>query len=451
MNRHAILDAIQDGILVIDKQGIVKKINNEYTRITGVCAQDIIGKPLLEIRPEAQLVSTLKDKSVRVGVYRKVNGREYLVDMAPIFDGDQVVGAVSICKGKQEVLDLTKTIEQQKQQIQWLQQKVEASFQAAHHFESIIGYNQGLKEVTAIARKAATAPFPVLITGESGTGKELFAQAIHRGGKNASQPFVPINCAAIPTDLLESELFGYETGAFTGAQKNGKLGLFELADNGTLFLDEIGELPLSLQSKLLRVLQEGTIRRLGALKEKRVCTRIIAATNQNLADLVSKGLFREDLYYRLCVFQLHIPPLRERKEDIPLLAKTLLASQSDAKAVGQVNISDEALERLKHYHWPGNVRELKNALQFALCMMDEPVLHPSHLPPHLATDQWQRSTPMSFTPPTSLKAGLEEAERQLITNVLANCDNHLEGKKQAAKRLNISLATLYNKMKKHRL
>nr|WP_263706745.1 sigma 54-interacting transcriptional regulator [Shouchella tritolerans] len=224
-----------------------------------------------------------------------------------------------------------------------------------------------------------------------------------------------------------------------------------MADNGTLFLDEIGELPLSLQSKLLRVLQEGTIRRLGALKEKRVCTRIIAATNQNMTDLVSKGLFREDLYYRLCVFQLHIPPLRERKEDIPLLAKTLLANQSDAKAVGQVNISEDALERLEHYHWPGNVRELKNALQFALCMMDEPVLHASHLPPHLATDHGQRATPMLFTPPASLKAGMEEAERQLIKNVLANCANHLEGKKQAAKRLNISLATLYNKMKKYRL
>ncbi|TSB46533.1 PAS domain-containing protein [Alkalicoccobacillus porphyridii] len=454
MNVLAAINSIQDGILIIDEKGIVQKINPEYTSITGVEEHEIIGKPLLEVRPEAQLIQTLEDQIVQIGVYRNVNGREYVVDMAPIHEKGKLIGAVSICKGKQEVIQLSKTILKQKEQISWLEKKVQSSYQATHHFDSIIGSTNGLSDVTNMAKKAAQAPFPILITGESGTGKELYAQAIHQASKSASHSFVPINCAAIPKDLIESELFGYENGAFTSAKKGGKIGLFELADGGTIFLDEIGEMPYLLQSKLLRFLQEGTIRKIGGLKEKNIQTRIIAATNQSLHDLVRKGLFRDDLYYRLCVLQLQIPPLRERKDDIPLIVHALIENQGKEWVHKHPVIHEEAVECLKNYDWPGNVRELKNALQYALCMMEGSIIEKHHLPKHIlnrAKQTESHSNSNIIYPSTTLKAGVDQAEEQIIKQALAQCHNKLDSKKDAAKLLNISLATLYNKMKKYQL
>ncbi|GAK13706.1 LOW QUALITY PROTEIN: hypothetical protein JCM19039_3573 [Geomicrobium sp. JCM 19039] len=443
MNLHSIVHAIQDGILIINREGIVERINEEYTKITGVEERDIIGKPLLDVRPEAQLIRTLHDENVRVGVHRNVNGREYVVDMAPIYENGVVVGAVSVCKGKEEVFNLMNDLKKKQDTIDQLEKKVQASYQATYTFESIVGHDLGLKDFVQTARKAAAVPFPVLLTGESGTGKELFAQAIHRASDRADKPFVPINCATIPADLMESELFGYTSGAFTSAKHAGKIGLFELATDGTLFLDEIGELPVTLQSKLLRVLQEGTIRKVGALKEQHVNTRIIAATNRNIGELVARGGFREDLYYRLGVLNLHIPPLRERKQDLEPLVRGFLQNMQPTTPI---HIEPRAFDQLAAYDWPGNVRELHNVLQFSLSMMDrrDTGLHTVHLPAPLGNHREHSRLKVG-----SLRSELNRAEYEVLSVALKNYENTIEGKRAAAQQLNISLATLYNKLKKH--
>lgn len=260
---QAIIASINDGILVIDSAGIVRMVNHEYTKITGVRPDEIIGRPLLDVRPGAQLVSVLQDGHSRSGVFRSEGGVEYVVDMAPIVIDGKVVGAVSISKAMTEVHALYQQLKKHKEKVDILEKTIGSMAKARYTFEDIIGKEGGLRTTVTMARKAAETDLPVLITGESGTGKELFAQAIHNKSTRANGPFVPVNCSAIPNELLESELFGYEEGAFTAAKRGGKVGLFELADHGTIFLDEIGDLSYHLQAKLLRVLQEKTVRRVG--------------------------------------------------------------------------------------------------------------------------------------------------------------------------------------------
>ena len=439
---HAIVNSINDGILVIDNQEIVRLINPEYTRITGVTPEQIVGKRLRQVRPGAVLPETLRDGRGRVGIYRKEGQHEYVVDMAPIVVNGAIIGAVSVCKGLTEVHKLSKELRRSKETISRLEQTMDSLHQAAYRFQQIVGKDGGLKHLVQLAQKAAESELPVLITGESGTGKELFAQAIHNGSKREGRPFVPVNCAAIPADLLESELFGYEAGAFTNAKKGGKLGLFEVAHQGTLFLDEIGDMPLDLQGKLLRVLQEQKIRRIGSTHERSVDVRIVAATNKDLQHLVDKGKFREDLLYRLQVIRLHIPPLRERREDIGELIDWMV------KGTG-CKVSEETKQLLQQYDWPGNVRELKNAIDYAVCMAEGAEISVDSLPQWIvkripAAGQAKRQA-------VKLKEVLEEAERSAIQAAIEQFGGHLEGKKKAAQALGISLATLYNKLNRLRV
>ncbi|WP_305047336.1 sigma-54-dependent Fis family transcriptional regulator [Geomicrobium sp. JCM 19055] len=288
--------------------------------------------------------------------------------------------------------------------------------------------------------------FPVLLTGESGSGKEMFAQAIHQASERANRVFIPVNCAAFPKELMESELFGYETGAFTHANKMGKSGLFQAAHEGTLFLDEVGEMPIDLQVKLLRVLQEGKIRKVGGVKEKEVDVRIIAATNQNLYERVQKGLFREDLYYRLCVIHLKVPALRDRKEDLPELVEHISKNYTinDRKVV----VSREAMTALASNAWPGNVRELKNALYYALSMMTTHELEVSHLPEAVRTQRQSIIPSSQIYSDLSLANYVQSSEQQYIKQVLDQFEDSYSGKQQAAQKLEISVATLYNKLKR---
>jgi len=281
--------------------------------------------------------------------------------------------------------------------------------------------------------------------GESGTGKELFAQAIHNRSNRRERPFIPVNCAAIPSALLESELFGYEEGSFTHAKKGGKMGLFELANDGTIFLDEVGDMPFELQAKLLRVLQEQKIRRVGGTEEKDINVRVIAATNRDLEQLVFKNRFRQDLFYRLNVIRIEIPPLRERREDIPkLIDKFLRSSSRNVFAID--SIDEEAMKLLQSYDWPGNVRELKNAIDYAVCMADGREIQLCHLPKWISKLE---TVPIRTN--RTLREVIEEAERKLIRETLNRCGNGIEEKKKAAQELGISLATLYNKIKKYHL
>jgi DNA-binding NtrC family response regulator len=305
-------------------------------------------------------------------------------------------------------------------------------------FGRIIGNSAGIRGVYRVIEQAAPTAASVLISGESGTGKELVAQTIHELSPRASFPFVGINCAAIPETLLESEIFGHEKGAFTGAHDR-RTGVFELAHRGTLFLDEIGEMMPATQVKLLRVLQERTFRRLGGRQEQSVDVRVIAATNLDPGEAVRSGKLREDLYYRLNVFAMELPPLRGRSEDIPLLVQTFLTEFNKTNRKRVRGVDQEAMYVLEHYHWPGNIRELRNVIERATILSDTEFIEVRHLPPTLVSRGEETLPTLTITPGTTV----DEAERRLILLTLEHTRNN---KTRAAEVLGISLKTLHNKL-----
>jgi DNA-binding NtrC family response regulator len=311
-------------------------------------------------------------------------------------------------------------------------------------FGPMIGNSPEMRKIYQIVEQSAPTAASVLITGESGTGKELVAQTIHQLSPRAAFPFVAINCAAIPETLLESEIFGHEKGAFTGAADR-RQGCFELADRGTLFLDEIGEMTPATQVKLLRVLQERRFRRLGGRTEQSVDVRVIAATNVDPAEAVQKGKLREDLFYRLNVFALRLPPLRERKEDLPLLIQAFVTEFNGRNQKSIAGLDQQATRMLEQYAWPGNVRELRNVIERATILASGPFIEPRHLPPVVCDEP-----PASHQPQVSLAPGttVEEAERRLIMMTL---EHTRDNKTRAAEILGISLKTLHNKLNKLRL
>jgi DNA-binding NtrC family response regulator len=311
-------------------------------------------------------------------------------------------------------------------------------------FGSLIGNSPEMRKIYSVIEQAAPTSASVLITGESGTGKELVAQTIHHLSPRASFPFVAINCAAIPETLLESEIFGHEKGAFTGAADR-RQGCFELADRGTLFLDEIGEMTPATQVKLLRVLQERRFRRLGGRMEQSVDVRMIAATNVDPQEAVKQGKLREDLFYRLNVFSFRLPPLRERKEDLPLLTQAFINEFNQRNQKSIAGVDQQTMRMIEHYGWPGNVRELRNVIERATILSAGPFIEAKHLPPSLAEEP-----PPQHQPQVALAPGItvEEAERRLIMMTL---EHTRDNKTRAAEILGISLKTLHNKLNKLRL
>lgn len=315
---------------------------------------------------------------------------------------------------------------------------------------TIIGQSPLMLEVAGNIQKVAPTKTSVLLLGESGTGKELFARAIHFLSPRKERPFIPINCAAIPRELLESELFGHEKGSFTGAGDR-KLGKFELADKGTIFLDEIGEMDMSLQSKLLRTLQEGEIERVGGTKPIKVDVRIVTATNKNLEAAVTDGSFREDLYYRLSVFPITIPPLREKKEDIPALVEHFISKYSAEMKTSQKNITSDAMDVLKNYSWKGNVRELENVIERALILCDGDTITQEHLlrlSPSVSPKSIHQDIPLNGTLDEAASAALRIAESLRIKKALENTHGN---KSRAAELLKVSYKTLLTKIKEYRI
>ena len=305
-------------------------------------------------------------------------------------------------------------------------------------FGRIIGNSAGIRGVYRVIEQAAPTNASVLISGESGTGKELVAQTIHELSPRQAFPFVAINCAAIPETLLESEIFGHEKGAFTGAHDR-RTGVFELAHRGTLFLDEIAEMQPATQVKLLRVLQERTFRRLGGRQEQSVDVRVIAATNVDPLEASRSGKLREDLFYRLNVFNIDLPPLRQRKDDIPLLVQTFLNEFNRSNNKSVRGVDQDAMYLLEHYPWPGNIRELRNVIERATILADGEFVEPRHLPPTLVAKGEETLPTLTIVPGTTV----DEAERRLITLTLEHCRNN---KTRAAEVLGISLKTLHNKL-----
>jgi len=321
-------------------------------------------------------------------------------------------------------------------------------------FNNIVGESQAIKKAKHVALKVSSSKSNVLLLGESGTGKELFAHAIHNESDRSHSPIIKINCGSIPSELFESELFGYESGAFTGAKKDGKPGKFELANNSTIFLDEIGDLPLSMQVKLLRVIQEKEFERIGSIRSQKIDVRIIAATNKNLEEMIKQKTFREDLYYRLNVINIHVPSLRERRDDIPSLAKYLMKKISLEMEIHVTNISDEAIMALSLYDWPGNIRELENSIERALNLVDkQSIIEISHLPFYitkllLTNSPTDNVKTVQIDINGTLKDMYIDIEKKAIKAALVEFNGN---KLRVANKLDISRTSLYQKLKLYNL
>ena len=320
---------------------------------------------------------------------------------------------------------------------------------ADYNFDSILGESIPMKSAKDTAMRYASSNFDILITGESGVGKELFAQAVHNQSPRRDGPFVAINCASLPDNLIESELFGYVKGAFTGADQNGQAGKFELADGGTLFLDEIGEMPLAMQSKLLRVLEMRQITRLGSAKQTRIDVRVIAASNRDIAKMIQEGKFREDLYYRLQVLNLYIPPLRERREDIPLLTSFFLKEiYHDSQAL-HTKLSAEARRKLLHYNWPGNIRELRNVIYRVSILSEDGIISGDVVESAIQSNGCPLQKSQEITAQSRIKAiqtQIHDSYRDLVNEALASTGGN---KKEAAQLLGVTRQTIYRMIDKY--
>ena len=381
------------------------------------------------------------------GVHMKVGPKkkDVIVNVAPVIVDKHIKGSVGVIHDITEFKRLAEELEKAKRIIRTLEAK--------YTFEEIVGTSDAILLAVDQARKAAHTPATVLLRGESGTGKELFAHAIHNQSNRKYNQFIRVNCAAIADQLLESELFGYEEGAFTGAKRGGKKGLFEEASGGTIFLDEIGEMALNTQAKLLRVLQEKEIVKVGATKSTPVDVRIIGATNVNLEKAIERGMFREDLYYRLNVMPITVPPLRDRVEDILLLSFYLVRKFNQEYGRAVTDISQDALILLQRYHWPGNVRELENVLGRSMINMrfSETEILSKHLPElrHPSkTDDSSLALPQYLKTEGPLSVIVDSVEKDVIARVLQETGNN---KTETAKRLGLSIRNLYYKMNKLKL
>lgn len=440
---EAIIEATRDAISVADEKGNNFIVNSAYTRITGLPRNAVINKPVtVDIAEgESMHIKVLQTGKPVHNVRMKVGPakKEVIVNVAPIFIDGKIRGSVGVIQDITEIIALNEELSKTKRLLRHLE--------ARYKWEDIIGGSLVLQRAKEQAKMAAETPATVLLRGESGTGKELFAHAIHNASPRRKGQFVRVNCAAIAENLLESELFGYEEGAFTGALKGGKRGLFEEAIGGTIFLDEIGDISSNLQSKLLRVLQEKEIIRVGGTRSVPIDVRVISATNANLEQKVRSGTFREDLYYRLNVIPIHMPALREHKEDIKPLAEHIIVKLNQEFGRTVQEISDAALHALAGYDWPGNVRELKNVLGRAMITMrpQDTVLELKHLP--LLTGEKIFSQPLSVRSQPLGKV-IAETERAVIAQALLETKGN---RTKAAALLEISMRTLFYKIDKYGL
>ena len=438
---NSLINSLHDGVLIADHEGYIKYVNTSYVQLTGVNGKDVLNKKVDTVRRGARLPEVLQTGKALLGIRRKVNDVEYIADINPIIFNGRVVGAISIIRDITEVVALSSKLKDYSHRVLALRNKVREIHRAHYHFEDIVSSSKEMEKIKEMAKRAAGGEVPVFILGESGSGKELFAHAIHNTGPRRDSPFVPINCAAFSPQLLSSELFGYEEGAFTGALKGGKLGLFEIANGGTLFLDEIGDMEYELQSRLLRVLEAGSFMRIGGTRPIRVDVRIISATNRNIERLIHDMKFREDLFYRLNVITLKIPPLRMRPEDITPLVRYYLAKRNIRQNKGYT-IPDKTLKMLHQYHYPGNVRELFNIIEFATCASEADEILPHDLP------IFSKVGPQPAAQRT-LMDSTRSSEKEAIAGALKNNGTSVAGKRNAARQLGISLATLYNRLRQY--
>ncbi len=433
----AMIDAVQDGIMAINHNEEIELFNKYCENIFHIDKENVLGKNVGDFLGfEAPMIKLLKTgenyDNIEVHIKNKNGHIHYITTGRPIKDDKgKTIGAVASLKDINEAIELSNVITS-KEEIA---------------FKDIIGNSSSIIKIKKICSAVAKSNSTILLRGESGTGKELFAKAIHNLSSRTDRSFVAINCAALPDNLIESELFGYTKGSFTGAKEEGKDGLFKIADKGTIFLDEIGELSLSLQAKLLRVLQEGTIRKIGSVLEEKINVRVIAATNRNLESMIKDGTFREDLYYRLNVIPIFIPPLRDRIEDIPMLVNFFINKLNKQLDKNIKGAETEFIEKLVKYQWPGNVRELRNVVERAMNLCYSNLLNEDNLILDFEKNtnyiNEEKRDDFSFT----LKEVVEIAEKKALLSAIKKHSSF----RKAAKTLGISHTTIMNKIKKYNI
>lgn len=437
-----ILELAYDGIVVVDTEGYITMISEAYKKFLNIEAHDVIGKHITEVIANTRMHVVARTGIPEINDFQEINGDYMVATRMPYYVDGVLAGAIGkvIFRNMSELQNINKKYLRVERELKNLRSEISSFHRPKYALEQIITSDPKILKLKQYARRISQSKSNVLIQGESGTGKELFAHALHVESNRSEMPFIKVNCAAIPDNLLESELFGYEKGAFTGADKNGRIGKFELADQGTIFLDEIGDMPLHMQAKILRVLQEGEVERIGSNAPKNIDIRVIAATNRPLLKMVEEKLFREDLYYRLNVINLSIPPLRERKEDILPLARHFidrLNRENHGKVKG---ISEKAQLQLAAYAWPGNIRELKNVVERAYNIIEgEEVIKTWHLSAHI-TSGFEHSVG------EPLRALVEQAEKKVILERLIAFKGN---KTKTAEDLGISRMTFHKKLNQY--
>lgn len=425
-----ILDSIAEGVFTVDPQWRITSFNRAAEKITGFSREEALGQYCYEIfrsdrcfdrcplRETMETGKTLVEQEVRI---LDRHNREIPVSVSTALLRDEqgkIIGGVETFRDLSALKELEEEVKEK------------------YTFRDIVSRNPRMLEIFRVLPEVAASDATVLIQGESGTGKELFARAIHDLSPRRERPLVKVNCAAVPETLLESELFGYVKGAFTDAKRD-KPGRFKLAEGGTVFLDEIGDMPLALQAKLLRVLESKEYEPLGATRTERADVRIVAATNRDLEGMVKEGQFREDLYYRLNVFKIELPPLRQRREDIPLLVEHFITKLRHKTGKEIEGVTEEAMGFILEHSWPGNVRELENVLEHAFILCKDRWIRPEHLPEYLRK-----------RPTLTYGGSLRQMERELIERTLKDCRGNIS---RAARQLGIHRTTLWRKLKKYGL
>jgi len=438
---ESILDTLSDGVFISDAEGTTLFVNKMYETLTGLRQGEIRGKNIRTLVQQGIFDKVVNPQIVETGksathVQQLANGKRLVLTGYPVFDDKgQLCLVVTFARDITVLTQLQEEMTAQKKLIEQFHDRL--AFLAREQTRELVPVfeSREMKEVMSLVERFASSDATVLILGESGTGKELFAQSIHNASPRASRPFVAVNCGALPRNLVESELFGYEDGAFTGASRTGKPGKFELADGGTIFLDELGEMPMDAQVSLLRLLQNGEVTRIGGKSSRTVSVRVIAATNKNLEEAVRQHTFREDLYYRLNVFSLSLPPLRSRMSDIELLAEHFLLKFAGSLGKDVRGFTPGALALLRRYQWPGNVRELENVMERLANIVRHPLVSEEDLPPQMVT----------VRQPASPQGLLHSKEAETILETLRQTGGNIRA---AAALLGVSRGGLYVKLRR---
>ena len=444
-----ILESLNDVVVVVNTEGTIAYANRSYTRVVGVPPEKVVGRQMEKLASNALVLKVLKTGQALVEVPHTIPrvDIDIMVTSVPLYNDGILVGAISVFRSINEIKMLNDELERMKEFAHVLQKQFSFEPRVSEGFKNIIGSNKHFQAMLKKAMKASLSDITVLISGETGTGKDLVAMAIHNSSRRSQARFVEINCAAIPESLLESELFGFEEGAFTGARKGGKLGKFELAHRGTLFLDEIGDMSLILQAKLLHALQAKEIARVGGTKTIHTDVRIIAATNQDLERRIKENKFRADLFYRVSVYNINTLPLRDRKDDIPLLCEHFLKKFAEREKK-PIALSPAALEILMNHTWAGNVRELQNVIEAAVVTCEYGCIEPDDLPEYVTSRFCKNESGdfLAYEKGSSLDVEVSCVERQRILEVLNRTGNN---RSKAIEILGISRSTFYQKIAKY--